>query len=517
LSRQQDKLFTVPQYIVGLDIGTSVTKAALFDRGGREIAATSHRTTVLSPRPGWYEMEPDALFDAAATACRELLGQAAVSADDVAGVAISAVMIGGWLVDADKQVLRPGILWNDGRAQALVNRLVAANPALMSEMFDSSGQVMQLGCTLPVLTWLAENEPEAVARASLILTAKDFIRMRLTGNMATDETDAAIAPGDTRQRAFNPELLKLFGIERHARLLPEVMPSSALAGMLTAAAAAATGLKAGTPVAIGAGDLPACVLGAGAAQPGIACSVVGTTCLNGVVSDAPVFTPRNMGILFTVPGDLWIRTMVNVSGTTNLDWGLSALCPDLVGQSDCYDQLARLAAGSRAGANGVCYVPHLSHIGIIAPRLEGGARAGFVGLNPGHGRADLIRSIYEGLAYAIRDCYDRIEQPVSAIRLVGGAARSPFWTQMIADVTGVPVEIPEGTEFGAKGAALLAAVAIGWFGSVRQACGETFRLSRRHEPDATLRGQYDTAYQRYRIAADALLDRVAPSYRPGAA
>ena len=362
LSRQQDKLFTVPQYVVGLDIGTSVTKAALFDRGGREIAATSRRTTVLSPRPGWYEMEPDALFDAAAAACRELLGQAAVSADDVAGVAISAVMIGGWLVNADQQVLRPGILWNDGRAQALVNRLVAANPALMFEMFDSSGQVMQLGCTLPVLTWLAENEPETVARASLILTAKDFIRMRLTGNMATDETDAAIAPGDTRQRTFNPELLKLFGIERHVRLLPEVMPSSALAGMLTAGAAAATGLKVGTPVAIGAGDLPACVLGAGAAQPGIACSVVGTTCLNGVVSDAPVFTPRNMGILFTVPGDLWIRTMVNVSGNPNLDWGLSALCPDLVGQPDSYDQLARRrpAAGQGPTACATCRISAIS-------------------------------------------------------------------------------------------------------------------------------------------------------------
>ena len=372
---------------------------------------------------------------------------------------------------------------------------------------------MQLGCTLPVLAWLAENEPEAVARAATILTAKDFIRMRLIGSVATDETHAAIAPGSTARRTFNPELLTLFGIERHAGLLPPVLPSSSLAGGLTAEAAGAIGLKPGTPVAVGAGDLPACVLGAGASTPGIACSVVGTTCLNGVVSDAPVFTPRDMGILFTVPGNLWIKTMVNVAGTTNLDWGLAALCPDLSGLPDAYDRLAVHAKGSGAGANGVGYIPYLSHIGIIAPRLEPGARAGFFGLNPAHTRSDMVRAIYEGLAYSIRDCYTRIDRPVSSIRLVGGAARSPFWTQMIADVTATPVEVPEGTEFGAKGAALLAATAIGWFGDIRPACAATYRPSRRHEPDPGLRAAYDQGFARYTAASEAMLDGIAPAYR----
>ena len=208
-------------------------------------------------------------------------------------------------------------------------------------------------------------------------------------------------------------------------------------------AALATGLAPGTPVAIGAGDLPACVLGAGAAEPGIACSVVGTTCLNGVVSDAPVFSPRDMGILFTIPGDLWIKTMVNVAGTTNLDWSLSALCPDLLGGPMPIEQLASLAGGQPGRCRGsvLCAVsqPYRHHRAAARGRR---ARRLF-GLNPGHGRGDLIRAVYEGLAYAIRDCYDRIEQPILAIRLVGGAARSPFWTQMIADVTGVPVEVPE--------------------------------------------------------------------------
>ena len=452
-------------YLIGLDIGTSMSKAALFDRRGREVGATGSRTRVRSPHPGWSEMEAEDLFAAAASACRELLAQTCVDPQEVRGLGLSAVMIGGWLIDAEGTVLRPGILWNDGRAQELLDQLTAKNPAIMSQIFDGSGQVMQLGCTLPVLAWLCENEPEIIVRATKILTAKDYLRMRLTGHIATDETEAAIAPGSARKRAFNPDLLNLFGARDAERLLPDVTLSTDLADGLTDAAAVATGLPAGTPVVVGAGDLPACVLGAGAVTPGVACSVVGTTCLNGVVADEPVFTPRDMGILFTMPGRLWLKTMVNVAGTTNLDWALSALCPDLAGHRNAYRALATLAKTSPPGARGAGYVPYLSHIGIIAPRLEPGARAGFFGLNPDHVRSDLVRAVYEGLAYAIRDCYERIGRPISSVRLVGGAARSPFWAQMIADATGYQVEIPVGAEFGAKGAALLAATAIGWFPS----------------------------------------------------
>ena len=502
------------EYVIGLDVGTSMTKAALFDRSGREIAATAQRSQVSSPRPGWFDMEGESLFAAATTSCQDLLGKAAVDPRDVKGLAISAVMIGGWLIDGRGALLRPGILWNDGRAQSLIDRLTAKNPRLMSQLFDSSGQVMQLGCTLPVLAWLLENEPETIAKAATILTAKDYLRMRLTGEIATDETDSAIAPGSARRRGFAPELLDLFGASSMARLLPPVRKSADLAGGLARQAAAATGLRAGTPVAVGAGDLPACVLGAGAVTPGVACSVVGTTCLNGVVCDEPLFAPRDMGILFTVPGGLWIKTMVNVAGTTNLDWALSALCPDIAGRPDAYEALRALAERSPPGARGLGYVPYLSPIGIIAPRLEPGARAGFFGLDPTHGREDLVRSVYEGLAYAIRDCYERIGRPVSTVRLVGGAARSPFWTQIIADVTGYPVEIPAGVEFGAKGAALLAATAIGWFPDIRAACLAAHRISRLHAPDAGRAAAYDEGFARFRSASDALLDHLAPAYRP---
>ncbi|MDB5615535.1 MAG: hypothetical protein JWQ22_3188 [Devosia sp.] len=500
-------------YVIGLDIGTSVTKAALFDRAGAEFAVASKRTRTLSPTPGWFEMDAEELWRAVVDVLRDVVVQSGVNPVEIKGLAITAVMIGSWMIDATGKVVRPGILWNDGRAQVLLDRLRATNADLMSQLFDSSGQVMQLGCTLPLLAWLAENEPEVVERSFKILTAKDYIRMRLTGEIATDETDAAIGPGTAHGRCFNPDLLDLFGIDSFAHLLPDVRPSEALAGYLTNDAAVIVGLSAGLPVAIGAGDLPACVIGSGSAEEGLACTVLGTTCLNGVLSTTPVFTPRDMGILFTIPGGLWLKTMVNVAGTTNIDWCLDALCPDLELLEDPYAALTQIAASGTPGTNRLTYVPYLSQIGIIAPRLEPGARASFSGLDPSHGRPDLVRAVFEGVAYSIRDCYESIGRPINAIRLVGGGARSPFWSQMIADVTGLPVEIPAGTEFGAKGAALLAGTAIGWYGSVAEAYRTTFVLANRFEPNATLRPTYDAAFARYQQVSQATLDGLAPLYR----
>jgi sugar (pentulose or hexulose) kinase len=263
----------------------------------------------------------------------------------------------------------------------------------------------------------------------------------------------------------------------------------------------------------GAGDTPACVLGAGIGEPGLACSVLGTTSLNGVVAGEPVFEPRDLGLLFTLPGGLWMRTMVNVAGTTTLDWCLSALCPDLLTGSDPFRALEALAASAPPGANGLVFVPYLSPGGVVAPRIESGARGLLAGLTPAHGRAEIVRAVYEGSALAIRDCFAAIDQNVDCIRLVGGGARSPLWSQIIANVTGRPVETPEGTQFGAKGAALLAGVGVGLYGSVADACRSTFRLDRRHVPDPALAAVYEAAFGRYVACRTAALEGVASAYR----
>jgi xylulokinase len=490
---------------LGLDIGTSVVKAALFDRDGRECAEASARMQLLEAPIGWSELDGDAVWSLATKVIGMLFADGARQPGDVHAVGVTGVMVGAWLLDADGALLRPPILWNDARSQVLVDRILVDEPQLFSKVFTHSGSTMQLGCTLPVLAWLKENEPETLARARHVLCAKDYIRYRLTGGIATDESEAAMAPGSAVTRDFHPEQATLLGIEELVPLFAPVARGETLAGTVTGEAARLTGLAAGTPVAIGTGDTSACVLGAGAHKPGQAVSVLGTTCLNGVLFDRAVYEPRDLGLLFIVPGQRWMKSMVNVAGTIVLDWCLETLCPDLAAGDAPYERLGELAATSPSGANGVSFVPYLSASGVIAPRIEPKARASFNGLAPHHSRADMVRSIYEGLAYAIRDCFEAVGGVTSSIRLVGGGARSPFWSQMIADVTGAPVEVPEGTQFGAKGAALCAAVAIGRFASLDEACEATFTLKHSYRPQPEAKPAYDAGFARFKAGSEAAL------------
>jgi len=486
--------------LLGIDIGTSIVKAAIYRDDGAEVAAAARRTNVSSPHPGWAEADPEEVWAATCAVIGQVLRQ--VPAAEIAAIGISGAMVGAWVVDAEGRALRPGIFWSDGRAQPLIDGMIARDPAVMSRIFAESGSAMQQGCTLPVLRHLVLHEPDVMARAAAVIGAKDFIRAQLTGRIATDIVEAAVAPGSARARGRSRALLTLFGLEDWAHLLPEPQECDSIAGVVTQAAARATGLRAGTPVAIGAGDVAASVIGAGGLAEGAAVSILGTTCLNGVVVAEPVFTPPDLGILFTLPEGLWLRTMVNVAGTTNIEWALATLCGDFAEAPDAYERLAALAMQSPPGALGAVYIPYLSEVGIIAPIVASEARGGFAGLTPRHRRPDMLRAVFEAVAFAIRDCFEETGLAFGTVRLVGGGARSAFWRQMIADVLNRRVEVPMGGEFGAKGAALLAGTAIGWFPSIAEASRLTCRILHAHEPAGN--GRYEEAYRRYRLYAGAL-------------
>ena len=456
-------------FILGIDAGLTMTKAALFDRDGREVAAASVPNVILRPRPGWAERDMNEAWASAAEVVRKALSAAGVDGGAVAGVGVTGAMVGVWPIDRDGRPVRPAVLVADVRGQQVIDRMVLSDPEVLSHIFAIDGCVVEPGCTLPVLRWLLDEEPEIMSAARHILTCKDWLRYRLTGVIVADVTEAAVAPGDARARGRSAEMLKLFGLDAVAEICCRLFDlSESLAGEVTEAAASETGLRAGTPVAVGAGDVPCSAIAAGATEPGVACTVLGTTCHNGVVVGAPMFEPQNLGLLFTLPEDLWLRVMVNLAGAPNLDWARRAFYSELGDGGDVYAELERIACLRPPGADGLMYHPYLSDVGLIAPVISRGARAQFSGLAARHGRADMLRAVYEGVAYAIRDCYAAIGRPIHEIRLVGGGARSAFWSQMIADVTGALVIAPKGSEFGAMGAALLASVAIGWRASLQR-------------------------------------------------
>jgi sugar (pentulose or hexulose) kinase len=493
------------RFLLGIDAGSSMTKAAVFGGDGTEIASSTHRVVLQRPQAGWCETDPVAAWEAARTAIKGALEQAGINGNDIAAIGISAAMVGAWLVDDRGEALRPGIIWEDSRAQEMLDRRAAEDPDFYHRIFQEDGCVMQQGCTLPLVAWLRQHEPEILDRAAHVFSYKDFLRMKLTGQAAADRTEAAVAPGDARRRGRSDAMLDLFGLADIAHKLPPVRDSESLAGAVTAEAAAATGLKPGTPVAVGAGDVPSTVTGASALEGGMALAVLGTTCIVGVVSDTPVFTPPDLGLLFTLPGEAWFRAMVNVAGTLNLDWAIETIMAEAARDPGVFAKLDAMVSAVPVGSDGVVFLPYLSDSGIIAPIVDAQARAGFHGLTPRHGRAHMMRAVYEGVVLAIRDLLADLPDIGDALLLTGGGARSHMWTQMIADALGKTVHVPAGTEFGARGAALLAATAIGWFPSIRQASVSTRRIERSQAPNPAVKSGWDVAFANYRKYRDKAL------------
>jgi sugar (pentulose or hexulose) kinase len=494
--------------VLGVDAGLTMTKAALFDEGGHEVAAVSTRREISHPRPGWAERSMDEAWMSAARAVRNVLTVAGANSDSVAAVGLTGAMVGVWPIDAKGRPVRQAILVSDTRGQEAIDAAVARDPKVLKRIFASDGCVVEPGCTLPALRWLFDHEPQTMASARWILTCKDWLRFRLTGEIATDETEAAVAPGDARARGRSIDILRLFSLDTSIELFPPVLVSEAVAGHVTATAASETGLRAGTPVAVGAGDVPCCALASGAADPGIACTILGTTLHNGFIVNRPMFEPLDIGLLFTLPDHLWLRVIANLAGTSNLDWALQAFFPGEEAKPS-FARVEQMANTRPAGAGGIVYHPYLSEVGLIAPVVARGVHAQFSGLRSGHGRWDLMRAVYEGVAFFIRDCYSAIDRPIREIRLVGGGARSDFWCQMIADVLGATIVAPEGNEFGAKGAALLASVAIGWWKSPREAARRTDHVRRRFNPNERVRPAYEDAFARYRALRASIVAQAA--------
>lgn len=497
----------ISTYFIGIDAGSSLCKAAIFDLSGRQFAEATRRTPISRPRPGWCELDPEMCWTAVVDVIRDAFQSSGLEPQQIGGIGISAAMVGAWLVDSEGQAVRPGINWEDSRSQEVIDRLKAADPNVGSRIFQSSGSVLQQGCTLPVLAWLVENEPETIAQTAHVLSYKDFIRMRLTGFAATDRSEASVIPGSARERQRSEAMISLFGLEKYSHLLPPVFDSETVQSFLSDEGAALAGLPPGLPVGIGAGDVAATVIGAGGLDAHSATAVLGTTCMVGVCHEKPVFTPPDVGLLFSLPGDVWYRSMVNVAGTLNLDWAIGALAPDLASNPDRYKLITTMVEDVPIGARELTYLPYLSESGIIAPVVSLDARAQFAGLTSRHGRPELLRAVFEGVALAMRDLLDVLNFTGSEIVLTGGGSQSSFWSQMIADVLQRDVVVPHGTQFGARGAALLVATALGHFPDIRTTSRAVAGDARRYQSNPAMRSEYETALRRYRGHRDRLLSR----------
>ncbi len=487
--------------LLGVDAGQTVTKACVFDREGRELGAGSARVRVHSPRPGWVERDLDEVWAATVAAIGAALTAAGVSGARIGAVGIVGHNDGLYLLDEARRPVRPAVTAMDTRAHDVL-RDWRAGPA-WTRALELTGQVPYAGSPSTLLAWFARHDPRVLDRTRWVLFCKDWLRYRLTGAIATDPSEASCAFTSVRTQDYAPQALDLYGLGELGGLgladrLPPLLPSAAVAGEVTADGAAATGLVAGTPVVTGAHDVDGTAVGLGAVEPGLLSLVAGTFSINQVVSDDVVVDERWQARTFVEPGR-WLAMSTSASSATNLDWWRTAF--GVPGTDEGYAELEREAAGALSGPSQLVYHPFL----YGSPYGET-ASAAFLGVRGWHTRGDLVRGLLEGVVLGHRVHVDALRERfelAGVARLSGGAARSAVWSQMFADALDLEIEVAAGTEQGARGAALLAALGVGWYSSLTETA-QTVRIVRRHLPDPARRAVLADAYERFVAVAQAL-------------
>lgn len=496
-------------YLLGIDAGTTVIKSTLFDLEGREIAGAAHDSSFLTPHPGWAESDMHTVWQAVQITVRQTLARAVVTPEQIVAVGVTGQGDGTWLVDRTGAPVRPAILWSDGRTADLVKDLWQSGVG--HEIFQITGTALNTCNQAVHLRWLQEHEPETRARTAAVLRAKDWIFLCLTGVVSTDATDASHTYFSVHTQAYDDRIPTLLGVEAWRDANPLAPRPVELKAPLLDRVAGKLGLRPGIPVTAGPFDVAASALGVGAAFPGDACSVLGTAGVHQVMVDRPVLEPADIGYnMCHAPDGVLVRLLPTMTSTQNLQWFAREFYAaewDAAQESgaNVWDALERIAEQEPLGARGVIYHPYLDPAGERAPFISSAARAQFSGLSAHHTRATLLRAVYEGVALSVLDCYETMGAAVTSLRLAGGGARSPLWAQMLADALAAPVIVAEGTEYGARGAVMNTAVAIGIYPSYAEAVTHMVRPARTFEPMLDNRKRYQTLLEVYRTEREAMM------------
>lgn len=485
--------------LLGVDIGTTAVKAAVFGSFGELKCMAVYPTPVSTPKPGWSECDMVHLWRVTASAIRDVVGRYHFDSDQLVAIGMTGNMGGAWLADDRDLPVRPAILWNDGRASSLLRNW--HSDGTLGKIFSRSLSAIGSGFTLPLLLWLREHEPAVVDQLRHVAFAKDWIRFHLTGDWVTDPSEITHVPGDVATGYRSMSLLEDFGVQELEHRFPPLRNMAEVAGEVLPQAADMLGIRAYTPVATGAGDVTAATIGMSATGQGQYSVIAGTSCLVSLACATVNPHEPTSGITFLVPGGL-LRSQPNQAGTRVLDW----IARNLWGNAGAiYEQMEAAAATVQPGCGGLLFLPYLSNTGLVAPVYEPSARGQLFGLSLEHDKAHITRAAFEGLALAVADGIAHLPGGDGSIRMAGGLARSDFWCQLVADVTGHEVLIPHGEELGALGACILGATAIGLYPEIASAQAAMVRTARTYEPDRHRHDFYREALTVYQAVQRALL------------
>jgi len=492
--------------LMGIDNGGTVTKAALYDTEGREIAVSSVKTEMLFPHPGHTEKNVDDLWAANVRVISEVMKKAQVAPTEVAALAVTGHGNGMYLIGPEGRPAHDGINSADSRAADYVARWYG--DGTFDRILPHTCQSIWAAQPAALLAWFRDHDPAALERTRWIFMCKDYVRYRLTGEAFAEVTDySGLNLMNVHDLRYDPDVLDAFGISGIRDKLPPIRQSGEICGRVTEKAAAETGLAVGTPVAGGLFDITACAIGSGITSPDRLCLIAGSWSINEYISPAPV-QDRDlfMTSVYCIPG-YWLISESSATSASNLEWVVSELMEgerrDVQAKGgSVFDTVNAMVESIAPEDSDVLFLPFL-YGSNAGPK----ASAGFLGLHGWHGKAHMLRAVYEGVVFSHKTHVERLlghRTGAQAARIAGGAAKSGVWVQMFADILQLPIELTACEELGAMGAAICGGVGVGLFSSFEEGVQRMVRVSRTVEPRKEKREIYHEKYGHYREYIKAL-------------
>ncbi len=490
------------QYLMGLDNGGTMGKAALYDLQGHEIAVCARKTQLLQPQPGFTERNCEEMWAANVGAIRAVLAQSGVSGDDVIGIAATGHGNGVYLIQEDGTQATNGIISTDSRGKEFA---IAWNQdGTFEKILPKTMQSCWEGQPTTIIRWFMKYQPEVIENTRWVFMCKDYIRFKLTGETWGEITDySGSSLMNVRDVCYDKDLLADMGLESIYDKLPPLKYSGEICGHITPAVAALTGLKAGTPVAGGSMDIHASAMAVGITGEDAMCVVAGTWSINEYISQKPVVDKELfMTSIYTMPG-YWMTLEGSPTSASNLEWFLTEIMKDVdLGGKDIYEFSNTSVEKIGDKDCGLVFLPFL-----FGSNVNINAKGAFIGLQSWHTRGNMLRAVYEGIVFCHRYHIEKLlkyrDKP-SVIRMAGGVAKSKIWVQMFADVLQTPIEVARSQELGALGSAISAGVATGVFPSFQKASEAMVDIMYTAQPDPSKKALYDKKYDRYKKVIDAL-------------
>lgn len=481
------------QYIIGIDAGTSNVKAVLFDTEGKEIYTASKKNEPIYIGHTHVEQNMNILWQKVAECIKSVVAHGGAKPEEILGIGVTGQGEGIWLIDENGEPVQDAILWCDGRAAGEVEEVTNSEERLGEKIFKTTGTPPLTGTQLMLLKWMKDNRKETLDKASFMFFCKDWIRYKLTGTLYGDYSDTGTSLMDAAEGTVAESLMEELGLGDYVKLVVPPVSSDTIVGTVLDEVAEELGLLKDVPVVAGAIDVVASAVGIGAVSDNDICVVLGTTCANEIITKKEncVFGEEGTRYERHAAEGLFINLLATMNGTPNLDW-----VQNEVALTRDFDEIDAIIDSVPAGSHGVIYHPYVGQAGERAPFYNPYAKANFFGISASTKRADLIRAVYEGLTLSIKDCLQYADKN-GKIFAAGGGTKSKIWTQMISDITGMEVIVSDGNEFGAKGAAMMLGVGVGYYASWEDAVKKTCKIKCSYYPDKKRTAIYEEIYKLY--------------------